>query len=60
MDVIYEAKLIAKDEDDFVDDSQSGDIKKLPRGNSDIKSMDLASDEWWPDRAHIEFKVTNS
>jgi hypothetical protein len=60
VDVIYEAKLIAKDEDNFVDDSQTGDIIKLPHGNSAIKTIDMASDEWWPDRAHIEFKVTNS
>jgi hypothetical protein len=54
----YAAKLISKDEDDAVQDQNSGTFH-LAKGSSHKFIVDLASDEFWPDRAHIEFTVTD-
>jgi hypothetical protein len=56
--VKYEAQLIAKDEDNFVDDQQTGSFT-VPFSTTKKQVIDLASDEFWPDRAHIEFDVAN-
>ena len=56
--VNYDALLIAMDEDDFVDDQQSGSFK-VPFSTTKQQIVDLASDELWPDRAHIEINVAN-
>jgi hypothetical protein len=58
VDVTYDVTLLAKDEDNAVDDHSSGKFK-VPLGDTKIQVVDLASDEWWPDRAHVEIKVTN-
>lgn len=56
--VRYDAELIAMDEDDYVDDSASGNFT-VPFGTKKQWIIDLASDELWPDRAHIEINVGN-
>lgn len=56
--VKYDAKLIAMDEDDYVDDSSNGNFT-VPCGTKQQWIIDLASDELWPDRAHIEINVAN-
>jgi hypothetical protein len=56
--VNYDAMLIAMDEDNFVDDHQSGSFK-VPFSTTEQQIVDLASDELWPDRAHIEINVAN-
>jgi hypothetical protein len=59
LDVTYDATLFAKDEDNAIDDHTSGSLH-VPFGQTPTQVIDLASDEWWPDRAHIEFKVANT
>jgi hypothetical protein len=59
IDVTYDATLFAKDEDNAVDDHNSGTLH-VPFGQTPTQVIDLASDEWWPDRAHIEFKIHNT
>jgi hypothetical protein len=59
VDVTFDATLFAKDEDNAIDDHTSGSLH-VPFGQSPTQVIDLASDEWWPDRAHIEFKVVNT
>ena len=56
--VKYDATLIAKDEDDAVDDHTSGSFT-VPFSTTKQQIIDLASDEFWPDRAHIEINVAN-
>jgi hypothetical protein len=59
VDVTFDATLFALDEDNAVDDHTSGSFH-VPLGQSPTHVIDLASDEWWPDRAHIEFKIVNT
>jgi hypothetical protein len=54
----YDATLIAMDEDNYVDDHQSGSFS-VPFSTTKQQIIDLASDEFWPDRAHIEIFVAN-
>lgn len=56
--VKYDATLIAMDEDNYVDDLLSGSFL-VPFGTTKQQIIDLASDELWPDRAHIEINVAN-
>jgi hypothetical protein len=56
--VDFDATLFAKDEDNAIDDHQAGSFT-VAWGTSQTTVVDLASDELWPDRAHIEFKVSN-
>lgn len=56
--VKYDAALIAMDEDNAVDDHQSGSFT-VTFGTTKQQIIDLASDELWPDRAHIEINVAN-
>jgi hypothetical protein len=56
--VKFDATLIAKDEDNAVDDHQSGTFT-VPFSSTVQQIIDLASDELWPDRAHIEINVAN-
>lgn len=58
IEVQYTVKLIAKDEDNAIDDQKSGSFK-LASGDHRDTVEDLVSDEFWPDRAHIEFTTTN-
>ncbi len=53
----YKATLISKDEDNAVADQHTGSFK-LPMGGTHNVVEDLKSDEYWPDRAHIEFTAT--
>ena len=59
VEVSYEATLIDMDEGDNVDD-QTSDKFQVAQSSDETRKIDLASDEYWPDRAHIEIKVTNS
>jgi len=56
--VDHTAKLIAKDEDNAVVDQNSGSVH-LNKSDSNTTVIDLESHEAWPDRAHIEFTITN-
>lgn len=56
--VKYDATLIAMDEDNYVDDHQAGSFT-VTFGTNKQQIIDLASDELWPDRAHIEINVAN-
>ena len=58
--VEYDATLLAKDEDEDENpnDHQSGSFT-VPFSSTVQKVVDLASDEFWPDRAHIEINVAN-
>lgn len=56
--VKYDASLIAMDEDNYVDDHQAGSLT-VPFGTTGHQIIDLASDEYWPDRAHIEVNIAN-
>lgn len=56
--VKYDATLIAMDEDNYVDDHQAGSFT-VTFGTNKQLIIDLASDELWPDRAHIEINVAN-
>ena len=56
--VDFDATLVAMDEDNAVDDHQSGTFT-VPFSTTKQQVIDLASDELWPDRAHIEINVAN-
>jgi hypothetical protein len=54
----YHAELISKDEDNAVSDHTDG-TRIINFGGTETVVIDLVSDELWPDRAHIEFGITN-
>lgn len=58
VDVSHQARLISKDEDNRVEETKQGSFKLHPGATQDVVE-DLASDEPWPDRAHIEFTVSD-
>ena len=55
----YNAKLISKDEDNDVSDHAEGQ-QTVAFGATDHVVIDMASDEFWPDRAHVEFAISNT
>ena len=57
--VDYHAELINKDDDDEVTDHEDG-TRIVTFGATGTVVIDMDSDEWWPDRAHIEPAVTNT
>jgi len=59
VDVSYTVSLLAKDENDKLEDKHTGSFN-LPLGASRQVIEDLTSNEFWPDRAHIVFTVNNS
>jgi photosystem II stability/assembly factor-like uncharacterized protein len=56
--VTHDATLIDRENDDETDDHDDGSLT-VAFGATGTKVIDMKSDEWWPDRAHIEFVVTN-
>ncbi len=56
VEIVHVAKLISKDEDNDVEDTHSASTMLTPGTNKTI-TFDLVSDEFWPDRAHVEFKL---
>lgn len=58
VEIVHHTKLISKDEDNDIEDTHTGTVTLAP-GASQTIIFDLASDELWPDRAHIEFTLQN-
>ena len=57
--VDYSSQLISKDEDNDISDHAEGQLS-VAFGATEHIIIDMASDEWWPDRAHIEFAISNT
>jgi len=52
-----DAQLIDKSDDEV--DASAGGTYTIPFGTTESVVVDLDSGEVWPDRAHMEFDVTN-
>ena len=58
--VRFDAWLIDKEEDGGSIDAEAHGSFAVPFPSASTETIDLASDDVWPDRAHIEFTVANT
>lgn len=58
VEIVHHTQLISKDEDNDIEDAHAGTVSLAPGANQ-TTLFDLASDELWPDRAHVEFSLQN-
>lgn len=56
--VTHDATLIDRENDDETDDHDNSSLT-VGLGTTGTKVIHMKSDEWWPDRAQIEYIVMN-